>query len=466
MRKSALPPAAALLLVMVLLASTAGCDLLAANGGAPTTAPRTEASVPTPSPTPDPTAPPTPTPTPEPTPPPGVLGQDVYTRFETVGFGGQRDGAPAIARWTGQISIEVAGKPNEDDRKALAAIIGKLRGIPGVPEILLVTARGNFVIGFLPESSGNTIVPGYGGGAQGFAELASGAQRAGVLIPDELADQAARDGSLAHWMLLGMGLAAGLEDSQPGSALDSGFAATAPSDGDWLMLSLLYGSGVKPGMTAADAMPAVYAYDPANAIPPDSANSPAIGRQARLAYFNELGFYYGGSSTGVVSKWAAPVKLQVAGEPTAGQRELLDAYLTRISAVPGFPGFEEGASGGTLLLSFQPVAELKREYPTMTAGESGYFSVTRAKGGKIAKCVIGMATDFPDEASARTQFLRMLLRALGFEHTSAAYPDSAFNYAAAAQDWAALDWAMVEFLYRPDVKPGEKRAAVMKKLEQ
>ena len=56
------------------------------------------------------------------------------------------------------------------------------------------------------------------------------------------------------------------------------------------------------------------------------------------------------------------------------------------------------------------------------------------------------------------------MRAMGFDHTSVSYPDSVFNYSAPVQDWAALDWTMVELLYRADVKPGEKRAAVMNRL--
>jgi hypothetical protein len=263
-----------------------------------------------------------------------------------------------------------------------------------------------------------------------------------------------------------MGLAESPAGSGIGSALDQGSTAAAPSEEDWLMLSLLYGSGVKAGMAAQEAMPLLWAYDPAQAIAPDSANNPAIGIQAQIEYFNEVGFYWGSSSSGIVSKWVSPIKLEVSGEPTAEQQELLDSYLERIAAIAGFPGFERVESSGTLVISFQPAAGLKREYPAMAGNESGYFAISRAKGGKIAKCVIGAATDFEDTAAARTQFLRMLMRALGFEHTSVAWPDSVFNYSAHVQDWAALDWRMVEFLYRSDVKPGEKRDAVIKKIRQ
>ncbi len=457
----------AILLAAMLLLTAAGCDLIAVNGAA-TTVPPSEAPItpePTLQPTEAPTPEPTPTPTPEPT-PPGVLEQGVYSRFEAVGFSGQRDGNPTIGKWDKQIKIQVTGKPNEADRKALSAMLDRLRATAGVPEILLVTTGGNFVVGYLPESQGNTIIPGYSGsGAAGYAD--PGAGEASVMIPDGLTDQPARDGAVAHWVLLGMGLAQGQAGSgDGGSALDQGSTSSAPSEEDWLMLSLLYGSGVKAGMAAQEAMPLLWAYDPAQAIAPDSANNPAIGKQAQIEYFNEVGFYWGNSSSGSVSKWASPIKLEVSGEPTAAQRELLDSYVERITAIEGFPGIERVDSGGTWIISFRAAADLKSEYPAMASNEFGYFAINRAKGGKIAKCVIGAATDFEDAAAGRTQFLRMLMRALGFEHTSDGYPDSVFNYSAHVQDWAALDWKMAEFLYRPDVKPGEKREAVIKKLRQ
>ncbi len=455
-----------IILAAVLLLTTAGCDL-AANGAA-TTVPPTEVPAtpqPTLQPTDEPALEPTPAPTPEPT-QPGVLEQGVYSRFEAVGFSSQKDGSPVIGKWETKIKIQVAGKPNEADRKALEAIINKLRATAGMPEILLVTAGGNFIVGYLPENQGNSVVPGYGGsGAVGSMDLGNG--KAAVMIPDGLTDQSARDGALAHWILLGMGLAESPAGSGgDSSVLDQGSIAAAPSEQDWLMLSLLYGSGVGVGMTAQEAMPLLWAYDPSLAIAPNSANHPAISNQAQIEYFNEVGFYWGSSSSGIVSKWASPIKLEVSGEPTAEQQELLDSYMEKISAIDGFPGFEKVERGGTMIISYQPAADLRREYPAMAGNESGYFSISRAKGGNIAKCVIGAATDFEDKAAARTQFLRMLMRALGFEHTSDAWPDSVFNYSAHVQDWAALDWKMAELLYRPDVKPGEKRDSVIKKLRQ
>ncbi len=453
----------AILLAAVMLLAV-GCDL--AVIGPATTAPATVAPAPS-EPAPEPTAEPTPEPTPAPTPEPtlpGVLDQRVYSRFETVGFGGQRDGSPVLSKWDGQLKIQVAGKPNEADRKALAAILTRLRGVAGMPEMLFVTAGGNFVVGYLPDDQGATIIPGHAGSdAAGFADPPAG--KAAVLIPDGLADQAARDRAVAHFVLLGLGLA---EDpaGSGASALDQSAGTAAPSEEDWLMLSLLYGSGASAGMGAEEAMPLVRAFDPGQAIAPNSANSGAIGSQAQIAYFNEVGFYWGGSSSGIVSKWAEPIRLEIAGEPTEEQRQLLEGYVERLSAIGGFPGIQTVTDGGTLVVSYRTAAELKQEYPSMAENESGYFQINRAKGGRITTCVIGAATDFADTAAGRAQFLRMLMRALGFEHTADIYPDSVFNYSANVRDWAALDWKMVEFLYREDVKPGEKRDAVIKKLRQ
>jgi hypothetical protein len=279
-----------------------------------------------------------------------------------------------------------------------------------------------------------------------------------------LAGQDARDGRLAGLILRCLGLGQDPQNEYKDSALNLNGAATCPSSLDWLLLALLYSPEVRPGMHEDEAMPIVRTLDPETGSGV-SANSPYIGKTETLAYFNEVGFWWAGDGgDGIASKWASPIKLQVTGSPSAEQQELLSDYIGRLNKIGGFHGFVPVQSGGTLVISYQPSAELKKTYAAMTQDESCYIKLTQGRG-KITKCTIGVATDFGDKSAARTQFLRLFMKALGFAYTSDAWPDSILNYNSDVQDWSGLDWKMVELLYRPDVRPGAKRAAVMKMLQ-
>lgn len=456
--------------MLLCLVPFAGCDkpIFGAVTASPTpTAAPVETTAP-PVITEEPTAAPTPTPTPEPT-PMGVLPDNVYDFFGRVGFGAAGD-SPAIAKWVQPIRIQVSGAPNAGDRQALGSIIGKLKGIKGMPEILLVIEGGNIVIGFVPQNEAKKIDAGYNGTdeAQGFVKTDGGAVlSAHILITNGLQEQARRDSSLAFFLFTGLGLMADPRNEPADSILNRSGTAMVPSETDWLMLRLLYGAPVSPGMKPEEAMPFITAYDPGKEYyDASSANNPNVSREDMLAYFNDVGFYWPASlHDGIISKWAAPIKLEIKGIPSEQQKPLLDTYIAALNEIGGFPGIEVVQSGGTMVISYQTTPELKKDYPQMSAAESCFINISRgAKNGIITKCTIGVATDFVNEDVGRNQLLRLLMKSLGFTNTSGQYPDSIFNHSSKVQDWSSLDWKMVGLLYRTDVKAGDKRAAVMKVL--
>lgn len=456
-------PTAMLETIFLCLILLAGCDapLLSNATASPTQQPSPLQTATANGKTAEPiTAVPTPEPTPEPT-KPGVLPPDVYDYFERVGFGTQGD-APAIAKWTEPIRVQVHGAPNSGDGQALSAIIGKLKGIKGMPEINFVTEGGNIVIGYVSEGRGKTIDAGYNGtdDAQVFVKMEGSALiSVHIILTDAVKEQPRRDASLAFFLFNGLGLNADPQSELADSILNRGGTAAVPSGMDWLMLRLLYGAQVSPGMQPGEAMPVITAFDPGTgAADASSANNPNISREDMLAYFNEVGFYWPAKiRDGVISKWTAPIKLQITGTPSEQQKPLLDTYIAAINEIEGFPGFEVVESGGAMEITYQTTPVLKKSYPKMTAAESCYISVSRGeKNGIIAKCTIGVATDFVDEAVAQNQFLRLLMKSLGFTFTSSEYPDSIFNYSSTVQQWSSLDWKMVGLLYRGDIKAGRR----------
>jgi hypothetical protein len=224
------------------------------------------------------------------------------------------------------------------------------------------------------------------------------------------------------------------------------------------MLSLLYCPELTPGMARDQAMAA------APALNPDAADD-GLSAQDILSYFNEVGFYWTESARdGIVSKWTSPITLEISGEPTAGQQAALGATLDRLNGIEGFPGISTVSSSGNFVIQFAPRSEIVRGYPQMAAAEACAWKPTRGKNGMMSGCRIGAANDFADEAQSTSQFLRVLIWSLGINFTSETVPDSILNLNATAQAWSSADWAVLGLLYRTDVKPGAKRAAVMEEL--
>lgn len=388
--------------------------------------------------------------------PQGVFPEEVYALFERAGFSAVSGGEPAIGKWAQPLRIEVVGNPGAEDLKALGGFVEKIKYVGGMPDAYFVTEGGNIAVSYLPLGDAGRADASFTAAEtaqaavhwEGFAPVS-----AKLFVADELAGQEARDAALSRMLLRALGL---MPDPNEAGAV---------SDGEWLALALLCDPAVAPGMRKAEAMPVVRALEPWTGG--RSANHPNLKASDILSYFNEVGFWWPGetSSDGIASKWAVPIRLQAVGIPSADEMALLNEYAARLNGIPGFPGIELVQSDGNFVVAYQPVEAIKKMFPGLTEAEACRMSLTQ-KGGKITKCTIGVSTDFRDLEAARTQFLRLFIRALGFAYTSEAWPDSIMNYEADARDWSALDWKMAELLYRADVKPGAKRAAVMKMLEK
>ena len=437
------------LALLVSLAAFTGC-------GSPTPTPApTAAATSAPTPSPSPTATQTPEPTPEPT-PAGVYSGDVYEYFERVGFAGGGESDGVVAKWASPIRIQAQGSPTAGDQKALTALIQGLGGIAGLPEISFVTAGGNVLMCFLPKSEAASAVEGYDGVEDSyFTAMWGDSPRALLFISNELTAQASRDAALASSLYRALGLKQDADRQYPDSVLNPDAGAGQPSMRDTLMLKLLYCAKLTPGMGKDAAMAALPALNP-------DAVDTVLSAAQKLEYFNEVGFFWPDSARdGIVSKWKEPITLELKGEPTAKLREALDACVARLNRIAGFPGITQVESDGALVVTFAERATILDEFPGMADNEACAWKPTRAKGGVISKCRIGVASGFTDENQSLSQFLRVFIWSLGLNFTSETLPDSILNLQAAAGAWSEADWAMLETLYRADLEPGAKRTAAM-----
>lgn len=211
------------------------------------------------------------------------------------------------------------------------------------------------------------------------------------------------------------------------------------------------------------------APSPATPVTPISSdNSLPAYTQAQLDYFLEIAFgaEYGQSDLSI-KKWEGPIKIRVLGSPTAQDRAVLHTVVQELKSLLGSVSIDIVQSGdANLTIHFVPEAEFHRHEPAYRPVNLGYFR-TWWNQGKIyqARVLISTTGVTPQE---RAHLIREeLTQTLGLMRDSYRYPDSIFF-----QGWtkttrySELDAALVQLLYRPEIRPGMTKAQVLQVINQ
>jgi len=179
-----------------------------------------------------------------------------------------------------------------------------------------------------------------------------------------------------------------------------------------------------------------------------------------------LGFEFGSASR-VVRRWGQPVRFRVNGDPSEGDRTQLAAVVAEINALTSLVDMVEVDQDPLVEIHFAPVSQFPAILPSYVPGNIGFFNVWFDGTGHFTRAVVLIAND--REQEVRDHLIREeVTQILGLGRDSNLYPESIFY-----QPWslvsvyAAVDRALVEMLYRPEVRPlmGEEAVtAVLRRL--
>lgn len=169
-------------------------------------------------------------------------------------------------------------------------------------------------------------------------------------------------------------------------------------------------------------------------------------------------------------RWEDPFRVFAAGEPDRHDLRLLADFLGELRArVPGLPeiSLAESEDGADIVLRFCPYGEMADAVPGYVPGNAGYFFFRYDSRGAITDAVIAVATDVGGRA-VRNQVIREeLVGALGLANDHTADRDSIlYEGPSDAETLSELDWMMLEYLYSPAVRPGERWDAVERELRR
>ena len=171
-----------------------------------------------------------------------------------------------------------------------------------------------------------------------------------------------------------------------------------------------------------------------------------------------LGAEYGGDED-VVIKWAVPIRYSISGNATDDDLERLSALVEALNAVPGFPGISPAgdSESANVRISFVNTEAMAAE---CGGAYNGYVTVNWNGKHEITSGVIYYNSEIAQELR-NSVIVEELCQCLGLLTDTYDHPESVFYQYHTDADWpCALDWAIIELLYRSELVPGMDEGAV------
>lgn len=182
---------------------------------------------------------------------------------------------------------------------------------------------------------------------------------------------------------------------------------------------------------------------------------------AEIDYFLEVALgveFAHGARPRVTKRWPTDelpaVRLQIMGAPTSQDLAVVRSIVDEINAIVGLPLVAVEPERANVFVRFVPRGSM-RSYSSLVPrwGAGGFVSVELSKSFTIERGQVLIASDIPFRA--RKPIIREeLTQLLGLLNDASWYPESIFNDANFANEFAPIDRSLIEMLYRPDMKAG------------
>ncbi len=157
-----------------------------------------------------------------------------------------------------------------------------------------------------------------------------------------------------------------------------------------------------------------------------------------------------------IHKWAVPIRLQIHGSPTSGDRFALERAVSQITPLIRPHRIELTNKKPNVDVYFLPSSQLRAHEPKYRPGLRGLYWCWWSSSGTIYRARFVIATDATTEPERRRLIRLYLVRILGFRGATDSNKASVMSSdrSVDAQDYSALDRALIELLYRPEIPAG------------
>lgn len=182
----------------------------------------------------------------------------------------------------------------------------------------------------------------------------------------------------------------------------------------------------------------------------------------QINYFLEvaLGTEYG-TAKSTIKKWDRDIRIQVIGTPTPEDRITLQAVIDEINRLTGSIRLQMNADNPNMKIYFVPESKFARYEPNYQPRNYGFFwnswTNDTIYNSRVLISTVGISQ------KERSHLIREeLTQALGLMKDSKKYRESIFFQGwTDPTNYAQIDKALIEMLYRPEIRPGMTKSQVL-----
>jgi DUF2927 family protein/fibronectin type III domain protein len=175
-----------------------------------------------------------------------------------------------------------------------------------------------------------------------------------------------------------------------------------------------------------------------------------------LSYFEDIAFGSEfGSTRDYVVKWTrSRLRVSVIGDSSLDLMALTEV-LDEITNITGILEFEYSSTNPDIEVFFAPLSMLPAYIPEYVEGNWGFFYINWDSTGQITHAKIAVATDVTSHQERQHLIREEVTQSLGLINDAWLYADSIFYQGwTATTAYAPIDRALIEMLYRNEVRPG------------
>lgn len=194
---------------------------------------------------------------------------------------------------------------------------------------------------------------------------------------------------------------------------------------------------------------------------PGSTTTAVRYTNAEIDYFLEVALgveFAHGARPRVTKRWPTDelpaIRLEIMGAPTSQDLAVMRQIVDELNAIAGLPLIAIDAERPNVPVRFVPRNSM-RSYSSLVPrwGAGGFVSTELNDDFTIERGQVLIASDIPFRA--RKPIIREeITQLLGLLNDSSWYPESIFNDANFSTEFSPLDRALIEMLYRPEMRAG------------
>ena len=240
----------------------------------------------------------------------------------------------------------------------------------------------------------------------------------------------------------------GIEPMQAGEtpSRGAGFARQMPCPASWLIVLALIWMGATVGAAPLGVQ--------------TRAGSESAYTEEEINYFLEiaLGAEYGNTEASV-KKWVTDIRLAVYGTPTTEDVATLSAVVGEMGDLAPSIEIVLVEDESNIDMYFMPESEFAEYEPNYVPTNYGFFWAWWTGAQEIYRARILIATARITQQERSHLIREELTQSLGLMRDSGRHADSMFYQGwTNTTEYSVLDRAVLEILYRPEVRPGMNRA--------